>query len=143
MLKNIAPKPKSGKIDRARELRRDMSLPEILLWAELRKRPGGIKFRRQHPSGAYVLDFFCSDARLAIEIDGGAHDFGDQPMLDEARDAWFARAGIATLRILAKDVLTDLEAVLIHIINQARSHLPHHHPAAPGGPPPLDKLREE
>ena len=143
MLKNIAPKPKSGKIDRARKLRQNMSLPETLLWRELRKRPGGLKFRRQHPSGAYVLDFFCSDARLAIEIDGGAHDFGDRPALDEARDAWFARAGIATLRILAKDVLTDLEAALTHIVAQARSHLPLHHPAAPGGPPPRDKLGED
>ena len=143
MLKNIAPNPKSGKIDRARKLRQDMSLPEILLWRELRKRPGGLKFRRQHPSGVYVLDFFCSDARLAIEIDGKAHDFGDRPMLDEARDAWFARAGIATLRILAKDVLMDLEAAVIHIVEQARSHLPLHHPAAPGGPPPRDKLGED
>ena len=143
MLKNIAPKPKSGKIDRARKLRQDMSLPEILLWRELRKRPGGLKFRRQHPSGAYVLDFFCSDARLAIEIDGGAHGFGDRPLLDEARDAWFARNGIATLRILAKDVLADLEAVLTHIVDSARSRLPLHHPAAPGGPPPRDKLGED
>ena len=143
MLKNIAPKPKSGKIDRARKLRQDMSLPEILLWRELRKRPGGLKFRRQHPSGAYVLDFFCSDARLAIEIDGGAHGFGDRPLLDEARDAWFARNGIATLRILAKDVLADLEAALTHIVDSARSHLPLHHPAAPGGPPPRDKLGED
>ena len=143
MLKNIAPKPKSGKIDRARKLRQDMSLPEILLWRELRKRPGGLKFRRQHPSGAYVLDFFCSDARLAIEIDGGAHGFGDRPLLDEARDAWFARNGIATLRILAKDVLADLEAVLTHIVDSARSRLPLHHPATPGGPPPRDKLGED
>ena len=143
MLKNIAPKAKSGKIDRARKLRRTMSLPEVLLWEQLRKRPGGLKFRRQHPSGTYVIDFYCSDARLAIEIDGGAHDFGDRPLLDEARDAWFAQAGIATLRILAKDVLADLEAVVTHIVNEASSRLPLHHPAAPAGPPPRDKLRED
>ena len=51
MFKAIAPKPKSGTIDKARKLRREMSLPEGLLWRELRARPGGLKFRRQHPSG--------------------------------------------------------------------------------------------
>ena len=54
----------------ARRLRKEMSLPEVLLWQDLRKRPDGAKFRRQHPAGMYVLDFYCSDARLAIEVDG-------------------------------------------------------------------------
>ncbi len=62
MLKDISPRPKPGKIDRARKLRRGMTLPEGLLWRELRQRPAGLKFRRQHPSGAYILDFYCSDA---------------------------------------------------------------------------------
>jgi hypothetical protein len=49
-----------------------MTLPEVVLWQCLRQRPEGLKFRRQHPTGPYVLDFFCSDARLAIEVDGEA-----------------------------------------------------------------------
>ena len=143
MLRDISPKPRSGKIDQARQLRRKLSLPEGLLWRELRKRPLGLKFRRQHPSGPYILDFYCGDARLAIEVDGNAHDFGDRPQRDEARDFWFARAGILTLRIPAKEVLADLEAAIIHIIETARIRLPLHHPAAPGGPPPRDKLGED
>ena len=143
MLKNVSPKPRAGKIDRARMLRRAMSLPEVLLWRALRSRPGGLKFRRQHPSGPYVLDFMCSDARLAIEVDGEAHDFGGQPMRDEMRDAWFARAGIVTLRIPARDVLADLDAALRLIVAEARARLPLHHPAAPGGPPPRGKLGED
>lgn len=141
MLKDIAPKPQSGTIDKARKLRRAMSLPEGLLWRELRARPGGLKFRRQHPSGAYVLDFFCNDARLAIEIDGEGHGMGDRPARDAARDAWFAKAGIATLRIPAREVLADLGAVVQGIVASCTERLPLHHPA--GGPPPRDKLGEE
>ena len=60
---------------RARHLRRGMSLPEIVLWQALRKlRLGGLRFRRQHPIGPYILDFYCPSARLAIEVDGFAHD---------------------------------------------------------------------
>ena len=141
MLKDIAPKPQSGTIDKARKLRRAMSLPEGLLWRELRARPGGLKFRRQHPSGAYVLDFFCNDARLAIEIDGEGHGMGDRPAHDAARDACFAKAGIATLRIPAREVLNDLGAVVQGIVAACTERLPLHHPA--GGPPPRGKLGEE
>ena len=141
MLKDIAPKPQTGTIDKARKLRREMSLPEGLLWRELRARPGGLKFRRQHPSGAYVLDFFCNDARLAIEIDGESHGMGDRPARDAARDAWFAKAGITTLRIPARAVLQDLGAVVQGIVAACGERLPLHHPA--GGPPPRDELGEE
>ena len=64
MLKNLAPKARGLTVPRARRLRQSMSLPEVMLWRELRGRPGGLKFRRQHASGPYILDFFCSDARL-------------------------------------------------------------------------------
>jgi very-short-patch-repair endonuclease len=120
-----------------------MSFPEILLWEALRKRPGGMKFRREHPTGEYSLDFYCGDARLAIEIDGEAHERGDRPARDERRDAWLATKGIVTMRVLAAEVLRDLDAVLQGIVAEARSRLPLHHPAAPGGPPPRDELGEE
>ena len=61
-------------VKKARRLRRVMTIPEVILWTRLRQRPGGFKFRRQHPAGPYVLDFFCSEARLAIEVDGMVHD---------------------------------------------------------------------
>ncbi|MGH6729449.1 MAG: endonuclease domain-containing protein, partial [Sphingomicrobium sp.] len=73
-----------------------MSLPEVRLWQVLCARPGGLKFRRQHAGGPFVLDFFCSDARLAIEIDSEAHSRDDRPQRDAARDAYFANAGIRT-----------------------------------------------
>jgi very-short-patch-repair endonuclease len=120
-----------------------MTLPEVVLWLALRKKPNGLKFRRQHPCGPYILDFFCSDARLAIEIDGEAHSRGDRPKRDLARDAWLFGAGIETLRIPASEVLRDADAILRGITAEAVSRLPLHHPALPGGPPPRDKLGEE
>ena len=136
MLKNIAPKPQSSAPRRARKLRRAMTLPEVILWQALRQRPQGLKFRRQHPSGPYVLDYFCGDARLAIEVDGEAHSLDDRPQRDEARDRWLAEAGIATLRIRAIDVLKDVDAVVRWVVAEAVARLPLHHPA--GGPPPRD-----
>ena len=77
----------------ARKLRRKLTLPEGLLWRELRKRPAGLKFRRQHPAGPYVLDFVCMSARLAIEVDGEAHSRGLNPARDETRDQWLLSQG--------------------------------------------------
>ena len=143
MLKNIAPKGRSRSVKSARKLRRELSLPEVILWQVLRKQPDGLKFRRQHPSGPYILDFFCSDARLAIEVDSEAHNRGDRPQRDAARDAWFASAGVETLRISAADVLNDLQSVLIYVVHQAQSRVALHHPAVADGSPPPDKLGED
>jgi len=89
-----------------------LSLPEKLLWVRLRPRePGRPTFRRQHPIGPYVLDFYCADARLCIEVDGASHSMGDRPQRDERRDAWLAAQGIETVRVSAEWVLQDPEAV--------------------------------
>ncbi|TPG15770.1 endonuclease domain-containing protein [Sphingomonas oligophenolica] len=122
-------------VQRARALRRTMTLPEILLWQALRQHPGGHKFRKQHLAGELVLDFFCAEAKLCIEVDGEAHDRGDQPAFDADRDAWLRLHAIDTLRITAADVLTNLDGVIVHIVEAARARLPHHHPALPDGPP--------
>ena len=103
-------------IIRARELRRAMSLLEGALWQVLRTRPGGLKFRRQHPMGPFVLDFYCPAAKLAIEVDGAAHDMGNNPERDARRDAWLKEQGLRTLRVKAADVLDDLEAVVQMIV---------------------------
>jgi very-short-patch-repair endonuclease len=58
-------------------------------------------FRRQHPIGRYVLDFYCAKARLAIEIDGISHDMSTRPKRDIERDAWLAAHGVTVLRIAA------------------------------------------
>jgi very-short-patch-repair endonuclease len=91
----------------ARAQRKSPSLPEGLLWRELRGKAGGVKFRRQHPVGRYVIDFYCAAAKCAFEIDGIAHDMGDRPAGDATRDAWLAEQGISVVRIAACEVLSD------------------------------------
>jgi very-short-patch-repair endonuclease len=94
---------------KARKLRRDLSLPEKLLWVRLRG--AEVRFRRQHPTGHYVLDFYCPAAKLAIEVDGAAHNFGDRPQRDERRTEWLNHQGIEVARIPARDVLRDPDAI--------------------------------
>ena len=108
-------------ISRARELRKEMTLPEVLLWQQLKQRPGGFQFRKQHPLGPYVLDFVCLRARLAIEVDGEAHNRGDQPQRDEVRDAFVLNEGFKTVRIPATDVLKNMASVITFIVDQCRS----------------------
>jgi very-short-patch-repair endonuclease len=105
----------------ARKLRRQMSLPEILLWRQLQEHPGGYLFRKQHPIGRYALDFACARARLAIEVDGEAHERGDRPARDEVRDAWVLKQGFHTLRIPAVEVLKNMEGVVILIVEACRA----------------------
>jgi very-short-patch-repair endonuclease len=118
----------------AKGLRARMGLPEVILWRALRARPGGLRFRRQHPAGPYVLDFFCAGWRLAIEVDGEAHNRGDRPERDETRDVWLASQGVKVVRTPAAEILSDMEAAVLHIVDAARRDLPLHQPSA--GPPP-------
>ncbi|HEY0044807.1 MAG TPA: DUF559 domain-containing protein [Allosphingosinicella sp.] len=104
----------------ARALRREMSLPEVLLWQQLRKHDSGHHWRKQHAAGPYSLDFYCHAAKLCVEVDGEAHDRGDRPQRDAARDAWIAAEGIVTLRIPAAEVLGNMEGVLAFIHAHAR-----------------------
>ena len=108
---------------RAKALRKAMSPPEIALWMALRDRPSGFKFRRQHPSGPYVADFYCHAARLIIEVDGAAHDFGDRPARDAVRDRWFANRNLAVMRIPAIEVARDIEDVVRGIAALAAQRL--------------------
>ncbi len=121
-------------VHRARRQRREMSLPEILLWRVLKTRPDGLKFRKQHPVGTYTLDFFCAEAKLCIEVDGEAHDRGDQPAFDASRGHWLKLHGIETLRIPATAILRDLDGVVIHVVEAVRARLPLRQPD--GLPPP-------
>lgn len=105
---------------RARELRRSPTLPEGLLWQFLRKRPEGLKFRRQHPIGPYVLDFYCPAVRLVVEVDGDSHNMGDRPERDARRDAWLRGQGLRVLRLDAGDVMRDVESAVTAILVVAR-----------------------
>ncbi|WP_082765269.1 MULTISPECIES: endonuclease domain-containing protein [unclassified Phenylobacterium] len=103
--------------DVARRLRRDTSLPEGLLWRAIKGRKLlGFRFRRQHPMGPYVLDFYCRELMLCVEIDGASHSLGDQPQRDVRRDRWLAARGVRTVRLSASSVLEDVDDAVGTII---------------------------
>ena len=110
--------------EQARRLRRKLTPPELRLWNVLKTRPGGFKFRRQHEFDPYVLDFFCHEAAVAIEVDGLAHDLGSNPQRDIARDAWVADQGIQTLRFRAIEVRGNLEGIVTMIVEECRARTP-------------------
>ncbi len=84
-----------------------MTLPEVLLWQALRRgQLDGLLFRRQHPIGTYILDFYCPGARLAVEVDGASHDGVAQAEHDARRDLWLADQGVSVMRIPARDILS-------------------------------------
>jgi very-short-patch-repair endonuclease len=106
----------------ARSLRTNMTEAEQVLWAALRYRKArGLRFRRQHPVGRFVLDFFCPSAKLAVEVDGEVHD--QQTERDEERTRVLGAQGIRVLRFRNDDVLSDLPSVVRRITAAARETL--------------------
>lgn len=84
---------------KVRELRRAETLAEEIAWGLLRNRRLGLKFRRQYPIGDYVVDFYCFELRLALELDGGAHSQPSQMRKDRIKDAYLKSLGICVVRI--------------------------------------------
>ncbi|MNI27110.1 hypothetical protein D3C73_808340 [compost metagenome] len=106
---------------RARQFRRALSPPEAQLWMQLKGRKlDGLKFRRQHPIGPYILDFYCAEASLAVEVDGLIHGDPEQARHDERRSAWLRLQGVAVLRLAACHVRDDVEGVLNAIRDAVR-----------------------
>ena len=93
----------------ARRLRRQLSLPEMLLWRLLRLSRRELRFRKQHAIGPFVADFYCSAAKMIIEIDGATHDRRQDA--DRTRDAYTASLGLRVIRISAADVLANPEPI--------------------------------
>lgn len=106
----------------ARSLRANQTDAERRLWTLLRARQmNELKFRRQHPIGPYIVDFYCAEHRLVIELDGGQH--AENRLKDEARTRWLNAQGYRVLRFWNHEVLTATSAVL-EAITLAASH-PH------------------
>jgi very-short-patch-repair endonuclease len=105
-----------AKTARARKLRNAQTPAEAKLWSRLRNDAmHGVSFRRQHPVGEYVLDFYSPTAKLAVEVDGGQHNDDDHRRRDEMRDIWLAAKGIRTLRFWNTDVMANIDSVLATI----------------------------
>ena len=100
---------------RARQLRQTMTPAEQALWRSLRSRNlGDFKFRRQHPIGSFIVDFYCPEVKLAIEIDGDVH--AGQEEYDAARSVWLQERGFTVIRFQNRDVLERLNDVAVEIL---------------------------
>ena len=100
-------------LDLKRELRSNMTGPETRLWSRLRARQlQGLKFRRQHGIGPYIVDFYCSEQSLVIEVDGDSHADADQIVKDQLRDRYFQSLGLRVIRYINDDILKNVDGVL-------------------------------
>jgi very-short-patch-repair endonuclease len=100
----------------AKRLRSEQTDAETILWSYLRgSRLEGYKFKRQHPVGKYVLDFYCSLCRLAIELDGGQHNEEEQRGKDQERTNYFRKLGIKVIRFWNHEVFENIDGVLEEI----------------------------
>lgn len=104
-------------IQKARELRKSMTLAEKILWSELKsKKISGYKFRRQFPVFDYIVDFYCYELNLVIEIDGPVHNLPEIKIYDEKRDNLFRTNGYVVLHLSNDEIISNLSTTLIKII---------------------------
>ena len=119
--------------ERAKELRKAGNLPEVLFWQRVHKRKfKGYDFDRQKIIGNYIVDFYCTNQNVVIEIDGSSHDAKQE--YDEARDEYLKSLGLEVIHIPAKEVLQNLDGVMEMLFN---------HPALSGTPPEEGNLVRE
>ena len=110
--------------ENAKQLRKNMTETEKALWIHLRTGVSGCKFRRQHPIGLYIADFYCHKAKLVIEIDGSVHNHKDVKTKDEDREKELKNWGYTVIRFNNQEIVGQIESVLkrisdkVNLINQ-------------------------
>ncbi len=107
---------------RRMKLRKNQTPQEVLLWAKLRKTQLGFKFKRQHSVGPYILDFYCPDKKLAIELDGSQHLQNKE--YDRERTDYLSVLGIKIIRFWNNEINTNIDGVLQKIISELNSPSP-------------------
>ena len=100
---------------RAQEMRAESTHAEHVLWQILRARKLGVTFRRQHPIGPYIADFFCAELNLVIEVDGDVHDEAEQIAHDQAREEYLRTRSLRIVRFRNEQVLEQLDTVVQEI----------------------------
>jgi very-short-patch-repair endonuclease len=91
----------------ARILRKELTPPEARIWARLKGKPDGLHFRKQHPIGPYIVDFYCAQAKLVIEVEGQIHNVAEVAQRDERRTTWLEGQGYHVYRMNAADIMAD------------------------------------
>lgn len=105
---------------RRQTLRNNMTEPEKRLWQILRNQQMGVKFRRQHGIGHYIVDFYCPEQKLVIEVDGNSHYTDDAQHYDTVRADFMLALGITTMRFTNHDVMTSLDVIYQQITQQLK-----------------------
>jgi very-short-patch-repair endonuclease len=106
---------------RCRNFRKEPTVAELILWRHIRDRQiGGAKFRRQHSVGPYILDFYCDEFKLCIELDGGGHLDPEQELYDQERTEYLKGCGIRVTRFWNNDIFNHLDAVLDVIFQEVQ-----------------------
>ena len=116
-------KNKSQLLFRRRELRQAQTLQEEILWEHIRNRKLGFKFRRQYSVGGYVLDFYCPEVKLVIELDGLQHSSKDNLLYDKERTDFLEIFGCTILRFKNEEINENLEGILSTIVSRLPSPL--------------------
>lgn len=104
---------------KAKVLRKNMTNAEKILWHYLKTGINGLKFRRQHPLGLYIADFYCHPIRLVIELDGSIHNNEDVKINDDLRERDLINWGNTVIRFENQEVFTEIEKVLLTIKDKA------------------------
>lgn len=110
-------------LSRAREMRQPQTPAEATLWQNLRNRNLKYKFRRQHPIDRFIIDFYCAEAKLLIEIDGDSHLQKEQIEYDEARTEYLEELGYKLIRFTNDDVRYNIHAVVDEIVRVIESRI--------------------
>ena len=105
----------------AKKLRQNPTKAEALLWNELRRHAIGYKFRRQHPTWLYVVDFYCHYLRLVIEIDGGIHEDEETKSNDLQKEKDLNDLGLTVIRFSNEEVIFDMDNVISRIYSEIDS----------------------
>lgn len=135
-----ATRGQAGHLDLKRRLRSNMTGPETRLWSRLRARQlQGLKFRRQHGIGPYIVDFYCPERSLVIEVDGASHADADQILKDQLRDRYFQSLGLHVIRYINDDILKNLDGVLEDLVGRLSQDRPPLTPPYEGGVKKADR----
>lgn len=117
-----ATRGQAGHLDLKRRLRSDMTGSETRLWSRQRARQlQGLKFRRQHGIGPYIVDFYCPEQFLVIEVDGDSHADADQILKDQLRDRYSQSLGLRVVRYINDDILKNLDRALEDLADRLSS----------------------
>ncbi len=119
-------------LDIKRRLRSNMTGPEARLWSRLRARQlQGLKFRRQHGIGPYIVDFYCPEQSLVIEVDGDSHADADQVVKDKQREQYLQSLGLRVIRYINDDIVKNLGGILEDLAERISSRSTSPRPSLP------------